>query len=71
MKSSSLGRSIVLSSKHYWNMEQMRASNESYAKKRVQAVSEKLHEVYESLHNAELKESTEPFQPDVFLHALR
>lgn len=49
----------------------MRASNESYAKKRVQAVSEKLHEVYESLHNAELKESTEPFQPDVFLHALR
>ncbi|XP_034249058.1 ubiquitin carboxyl-terminal hydrolase 1 [Thrips palmi] len=71
VKSSSLGRSIGLSSKHYWNVEQMRASSESYAKKRVQAVSEKLHEVYESLHNAELKESTEPFQPDVFLHALR
>lgn len=49
----------------------MRASNETYTKKRVQTVTEKLHEVYESLHSAELKESTEPFQPEIFLHALR
>ncbi|KAJ1527875.1 hypothetical protein ONE63_007813 [Megalurothrips usitatus] len=71
VKSSSLGRSIGLSNKHYWNMEQMRTSNENCTKKRVQTVTEKLHEVYESLHSAELKESTEPFQPEIFLHALR
>ncbi|XP_052130074.1 ubiquitin carboxyl-terminal hydrolase 1 isoform X2 [Frankliniella occidentalis] len=71
VKSSSLGRSIGLSRKYYWDMEQMRASGENCAKKRVQIVTEKLHEVYESLHSAELKESTEPFQPEIFLRALR
>jgi ubiquitin carboxyl-terminal hydrolase 1 len=40
-------------------------------KSRIQVATERLHDLYESLHSAEIKEHSDPFQPDVFLHALR
>lgn len=31
----------------------------------------RLHELYEGLHSSELKDHMEPYQPEVFLTALR
>lgn len=40
-------------------------------KTKKQVVTEKLHEVYEAMRAAESKDNPEPFQPEVFLTALR
>ncbi|XP_046393814.1 ubiquitin carboxyl-terminal hydrolase 1 [Ischnura elegans] len=42
-----------------------------FEKSKIQIATEKLHDLYVSLHTAEKKECGEPFQPDGFLHALR
>lgn len=34
-------------------------------------VTERLHQVFEALHNFELKDSSDPYQPEVFLQSLR
>jgi len=34
-------------------------------------VTERLHQVFEALHNCELKDSSDPYQPEVFLQSLR
>lgn len=34
-------------------------------------VTERLHQVFEALHNSELKDSSDPYQPEVFLQSLR
>ncbi|XP_046982593.1 ubiquitin carboxyl-terminal hydrolase 1 [Schistocerca americana] len=38
---------------------------------RLRAVTERLHDLYCSMRQAEQRDGPEPFQPDVFLHALR
>jgi len=40
-------------------------------KSRIQVATEQLHDLYESLHAAEVKENSDPVQPDIFLRALR
>ncbi|KAG8228740.1 hypothetical protein J437_LFUL007075 [Ladona fulva] len=62
----SLSRSTVRE-----NMMDGSQTSRKFEKSKVQVVTEKLHELYISLHTAEKKESNEPFQPDSFLHALR
>lgn len=50
------------------------ASGGTEGKSRIQLATERLHELYECLHNAEMREhhvGDQPYQPDVFLHALR
>lgn len=34
-------------------------------------VTERLHQVFEALHNCELKDCSDPYQPEVFLQSLR
>lgn len=34
-------------------------------------VTERLHQVFEALHNSELKDNSDPYQPEVFLQSLR
>jgi hypothetical protein len=34
-------------------------------------VTERLHQVFEALHNCELKDNSDPYQPEVFLQSLR
>lgn len=46
-------------------------SGSEIEKSKIQVTTEKLHELYQSLHTSEHKEINDPFQPDVFLHALR
>ncbi|CAH2006080.1 unnamed protein product [Acanthoscelides obtectus] len=40
-------------------------------KSKVQIVTEKLHELFVTMHNLELKDSTDPYQPVAFLQAVR
>lgn len=40
-------------------------------KSKVQVVTEKLHELFMTMHNLELKESTDPYQPVALLQAIR
>ncbi|CAH0395728.1 unnamed protein product [Bemisia tabaci] len=64
-KSSSLGRSIGSKS---WSKD-LPLLNNTDAK--IAAATERLHDLFESLHNSEFKDQTEPFQPEVFLQSLR
>lgn len=69
-KSSSLGRGIGGGSKS-WSSKDLPSLGATGTDAKIALATERLHELYESLHNAELKDHTEPFQPEVFLHALR
>ncbi|XP_063230219.1 ubiquitin carboxyl-terminal hydrolase 1 [Bacillus rossius redtenbacheri] len=75
IKSSSLGRNISASSSKSWSSKDLLSLGPGVLdlpfKSRIQLATERLHELYESLHASELKDRSEPFQPDVFLHALR
>lgn len=80
VKSSSLGRNVTstssgksLSSKDLLSLGGSLANSGDplQSKSRIQVATERLHDLYESLHAAEIKENSDPFQPDVFLHALR
>ncbi|XP_039289966.1 ubiquitin carboxyl-terminal hydrolase 1 [Nilaparvata lugens] len=69
-KSSSLGRGMGSTSK-MWNSSKDLPSLGDSANAKIQLATERLHDLYESLHNTELKDHMEAFQPEVFLHALR
>lgn len=79
-KTSSLGRNITslsggpgnrsTSSKDLLNLNNAILDNTTY-KTKVQIVTEKLHELFVTMHNLEVKESTDPFQPSVLLQAIR
>jgi len=82
VKSSSLGRNVSSSGRPWSSKDAFShggnslhsassASDPALGKSRIQAASEKLHELYVNMQYAELKDSSDPFQPDVFLHALR
>jgi hypothetical protein len=76
VKSSSLGRNVTPgSSGKSWSSKDLLSLNNAndplQCKSRIQVATERLHDLYESLHAAEIKENSDPFQPDVFLHALR
>lgn len=76
-KTSSLGRNISsltgpssrsTSSK---DLLSLGISNDFIPKSKVQIVTEKLHELFMTMHNLELKESTDPYQPVALLQAIR
>lgn len=69
-KSSSLGRSMGGTSK-MWNSSKDLPSLGDSANAKIQLATERLHDLYESLHTTEQKDQMEAFQPEVFLHALR
>ncbi|XP_069682403.1 ubiquitin carboxyl-terminal hydrolase 1 [Periplaneta americana] len=79
VKSSSLGRNVTSSSSgKSWSSKDLlslgglgNSGDPLQCKSRIQVATERLHDLYESLHAAEIKENSDPFQPDVFLHALR
>lgn len=75
-KTSSLGRNVgsiagpgsrSTSSKDLLSL----GSTNDIPKSKVQVVTEKLHELFMTMHSLELKESTEPYQPVAFLQAVR
>lgn len=76
-KSSSLGRNITTitgpssrstSSK---DLLSLGSSSDIIPKSKVQIVTEKLHELFMTMHNLEMKECTEAYQPVAFLQAVR
>nr|XP_023024808.1 ubiquitin carboxyl-terminal hydrolase 1 [Leptinotarsa decemlineata] len=76
-KTSSLGRNIgaitgpssrSTSSK---DLLSLGSSNDIIPKSKVQIVTEKLHELFTTMHNLELKDSTDPYQPIALLQAVR
>lgn len=76
-KSSSLGRTIgsitgpssrSSSSKDLLSLGN--SQNDLHPKTKMQIATEKLHELYMSLHNLEMKESVDPYQPASFIDAL-
>lgn len=75
-KSSSLGRNVSSisgpSSRSTSSKDLLSLGNcDIVPKSRVQIVTEKLHEIFVTLHNLELKDSTEPYQPLAFLQSVR
>ncbi|XP_055924007.1 ubiquitin carboxyl-terminal hydrolase 1 [Eupeodes corollae] len=77
-KSSSLGRNISgmhMENARSWSSKDL-ASLENYGqcetqKSSQQVATEKLHDLYKSLHHNEISETTEPFHADKFLHAIQ
>ncbi|XP_055851070.1 ubiquitin carboxyl-terminal hydrolase 1 [Episyrphus balteatus] len=78
-KSSSLGRNVSgmhMENARSWSSKDL-ASLENYGgqcetqKSSQQVATEKLHELYKSLHHNEISETTEPFHADTFLHAIQ
>ncbi|KAJ8960399.1 hypothetical protein NQ318_013679 [Aromia moschata] len=76
-KTSSLGRNVgsitgpssrSTSSK---DLLSLGSSNDIIPKSKVQIVTEKLHELFMTMHSLELKESTDPYQPVALLQAVR
>lgn len=76
-KSSSLGRNIgaitgpssrSTSSK---DLLSLGTSSDIIPKSKVQIVTEKLHELFMTMHNLEMKECTDAYQPVAFLQAVR
>lgn len=76
-KTSSLGRNIgsitgpssrSTSSK---DLLSLGSSNDIIPKSKVQVVTEKLHELFMTMHNLEIKESNDPYQPVALLQAVR
>ncbi|XP_018405152.1 PREDICTED: ubiquitin carboxyl-terminal hydrolase 1 isoform X2 [Cyphomyrmex costatus] len=76
-KSSSLGRtsvSLTSSSSRSWSSKDLLAlagSTSEANKPRIQIATEKLHELFMALRASEVRENSEPYQPDAFLQALR
>jgi len=70
-KSSSLGRGIGGGSKAWSNKELSSMGQGSTNEDKIILATLRLHELYEALHHAELKDHIEPYQPEVFLTALR
>lgn len=75
-KSSSLGRNVGSisgpSSRSTSSKDLLSLGNlDVIPKSRVQIVTEKLHEVFTTMHNLELKDSRDSFQPLAFLQAVR
>ncbi|KAL0105570.1 hypothetical protein PUN28_015803 [Cardiocondyla obscurior] len=75
-KSSSLGRtgvSLTSSSSRSWSSKDLTlaGSTTEASKPRIQIATEKLHELFMALRASEVKENSEPYQPDAFLQALR
>ncbi|XP_029677240.1 ubiquitin carboxyl-terminal hydrolase 1 [Formica exsecta] len=76
-KSSSLGRtgvSLTSSSSRSWSSKDLLAlagPTVEANKPHIQIATEKLHELFMALRASEAKESSEPYQPDAFLQALR
>lgn len=68
------GASLTSSSSRSWSSKDLLAlagpAGDSN-KHRIQIATEKLHELFMALHAAEVKENSEPYQPDAFLQALR
>lgn len=52
-----------------WNFQS--PLNVSMNDLKIIQVTERLHQVFEALHNSELKDSSDPYQPEVFLQSLR
>lgn len=76
-KSSSLGRNIgsitgpssrSSSSKDLLSLGN--SQNDTHPKSKMQIATEKLHELYMSLHSLEMKDNNDPYQPASFLQAL-
>lgn len=76
-KTSSLGRNIgsitgpssrSTSSK---DLLSLGSSNDIIPKSKVQVVTEKLHELFVTMHTLEIKESNDPYQPVALLQAVR
>ncbi|XP_011162218.1 ubiquitin carboxyl-terminal hydrolase 1 [Solenopsis invicta] len=76
-KSSSLGRtgvSLTSSSSRSWSSKDLLAlagSTTEASKPRIQIATERLHELFMALRASEVRENSEPYQPDAFLQALR
>lgn len=75
-KSSSLGRNSSLTgpSSRSTSSKDLLSLGISYdfiPKSKVQVVTEKLHELFMTMHSLELKESTDPYQPVALLQAIR
>ncbi|XP_011068657.1 PREDICTED: ubiquitin carboxyl-terminal hydrolase 1 [Acromyrmex echinatior] len=76
-KSSSLGRtgvSLTSSSSRSWSSKDLLAlagSTSEANKPRIQIATERLHELFMALRASEVRENSEPYQPDAFLQALR
>ncbi|VVC40763.1 Hypothetical protein CINCED_3A007142 [Cinara cedri] len=68
-KCSSLGRSTSSVNTKMWNLQS--SLNVSMNDLKIIQVTERLHQVFEALHNSELKDSSDPYQPEVFLQSLR
>ncbi|XP_054280513.1 ubiquitin carboxyl-terminal hydrolase 1-like isoform X1 [Macrosteles quadrilineatus] len=66
-KSSSLGRGIGGGSKNWSNKDLSTMGQED----KTAVATLRLHELYEALHHTELKDHIEPYQPEIFLTALR
>ncbi|XP_050542668.1 ubiquitin carboxyl-terminal hydrolase 1 [Daktulosphaira vitifoliae] len=67
-KCSSLGRSTSSANSKSWNCQSFNASINDL---KIIQVTERLHQVFEALHNSELKDNSDPYQPEVFLQSLR
>lgn len=76
-KTSSLGRNVAAitgpssrstSSK---DLLALGASNDLFPKTKVQTVTEKLHELYLTMHNLDVKEAGDPYQPVALLQAVK
>ncbi|KAJ8921421.1 hypothetical protein NQ315_003039 [Exocentrus adspersus] len=75
-KTSSLGRNVGSitgpSSRSTSSKDLLSLGNvNDIPKSKVQVVTEKLHELFMTMHNLELKESTEPYQPVALLQAVK
>lgn len=75
-KSSSLGRNVGSisgpSSRSTSSKDLLSLGNlDIIPKSKVQVVTEKLHELFVTMHNLELKDSGDPYQPLAFLQAVR
>lgn len=76
MKSSSLGRtgvSLTASGSRSYSSKDLLAlaGVGELNKPRIQVATEKLHDLFMALRVSEARESSEPYQPDAFLQALR
>lgn len=69
-KSSSLGRGISGASK-VWNTKELALGQSTPQEDKIAVATLRLHDLYVALHNAELKDHVEPYQPEIFLTALR
>lgn len=52
-----------------WNFQS--SLNVSMNDLKIIQVTQRLHQVFKALHNSELKDSLDPYQPEVFLQSLR